>query len=248
MIRIYFPILVVAQVLLAVVLWGFPGVWLLAGVPAAFVCAATVAHWRRPRTSGEPGREVRPGVIVLGALFTILLGVGGMTLMWGATAPETIVIERTETIDTPRERLWNFVGNPTQRTRWSTWISDIEPIGKGGTATVGSEWRATLMLERLAVPATLRVTAVEPFRELSWRVEPTGGSRLEDMHETITMAPMAGTGDTPGDDRHTVVYRLSYRVPTVLGRVGERIALRRPAERMADETLKALKAVSIGVQ
>lgn len=247
MIRYYFPALILFQAVLALVLWGFPGPWVLAGVPAAFVCAATIAHWRRPRLDNQPGHDVRPGVIVLGSLFTVILGFGGMALMWGATAPETIVIERELEIATPRERLWSYVGNPIERTRWSTWMTDIEPIGKGGAPTVGSEWRATLMLERLAVPASVKVTAVEPFSELTWVVLPTGGSQLEDMTETVTMKAIPEADGTTGD-RHQVVYRLTYRVPTVLGRVGERIALRRPAERMADEALKSLRAVSIGVQ
>ncbi len=250
MIRVLFPALLAFQALLAVVLWGFPGPWLLAGIPAAFVCAATIAHWRMPRETdgattpaGGPAPQVRPGVIVLGGLFTIVFGVGGMALMWGATAPEAIAIEREIVIEAPREKLWSWIGDPSQRTRWSPWISDVEPIGRGGAPTVGAEWRATLMLERLAVPATLRLTAVEPEEALAWAIVPTGGAELEDMHEAVTIV-----APDDGSDRHTVRYRLSYRVPSVFGRVSERIVVRRPAERMVEEALNTLRSVSIGVQ
>jgi uncharacterized membrane protein len=243
MIRYLFPALLAFQTLLATVLWGFPGPWLLAGVPAAFICAATIAHWRMPRETGGPAPQVRPGVIVLGGLFTIGFGVGGMALMWGASAPEAIAIEREIAIEAPREKLWSWIGDPSQRTRWSPWISDVEPIGRGGEPGVGAEWRATLLLERLAVPATLRLTVVEPEKALGWAIVPNGGGELEDMEEIVTIVPA-----DDGSDRHTVRYRLSYRVPSVFGRVSERIVVRRPAERMVDEALNTLRSVSIGVQ
>jgi len=248
MIRYLFPALLAFQVLLAVILWAFPGVWALAGIPAAFICAATIAHWKTPRDPNGAGPAMRPGVLVLGGLFTLVFGVAGMSLMWGATAPESISIEREIVIETPREKLWSLIGDPTQRTQWSPWIADVEPIGRGGAPSVGAEWRATLMLERLAVPATLKVTHVERFQRFGWDIVPVGGGQLEDMHEEVTMthAPLKA-GDT-ASDRYVIHYRLSYRVPSVLGRVSERMVIRRPAERMADEALKSLQAVSIGVQ
>lgn len=249
MIRYYFPALLVFQALLATILWGFPGVWVLAGVPAAFILAATISHWRQPRDAEAGSPPLRPGVIVLGSLFTLVFGVGGMSMMWGATAPEVITIEQEIAIVTPRERLWNLIGDPSQRTQWSPWVADVEPIGRGGVPTVGAEWRATLMLERLAVPSTLKVTDIEAFHRLGWDIVPVGGGQLEDMHEEVSMEPApARVGETASDDNFIVRYRLSYRVPGVLGRVSERIVIRRPAERMAEEALKALRAVSIGVQ
>jgi hypothetical protein len=44
------------------------------------------------------------------------------------------------------------------RKNWSPWIADAEPIGRGGELAVGSEYRATLALERYTVPAELVVT------------------------------------------------------------------------------------------
>jgi carbon monoxide dehydrogenase subunit G len=239
MIRKLFPALLAAQTLLATLLWGFPGVWLLAGVPSSFIIAATVAHLRRPRDSGGSG-EVRPTVLILGGLFGLAFGAFGGLLMWASTAPEVVRIVATARVDAPRERVWELVGDPRLRTRWSAWMTDLEAIGRGGDLAVGARWRATLLIEKLAVPARVRVTRHAPGTELAWAVEPDGGARFEDMEESVLLS-------SADEGAVTVDYRLSYRVPGVLGRVAERIVMRRPAERMAEEALKALRAAAVGV-
>ena len=119
-------------------------------------------------------------------------------------------------------------------------MTDLEAIGRGGDLDVGAKWRATLLIEKLAVPATLRVTRHEPGVELAWVVEPVGGARFEDMEESLRLT-------SGGDAAVQVDYSLTYRVPGVLGRVAERIVMRRPAERMAEEALKSLRSAAVGV-
>jgi uncharacterized protein YndB with AHSA1/START domain len=240
MIRKLFPALLAAQTLLATLLWGFPGVWLLAGVPSSFIVAATFAHWRRPRDGAEGPREVRPTVLILGGLFGLAFGAFGGMLMWASTAPEHIRIAASATVDVPRERVWELVGDPRLRTRWSAWMTDLEAIGRGGDLAVGAKWRATLRIEKLAVPATLRVTRHEPGTELAWAVEPVGGARFEAMEEAVRVGSATAGGVT-------IDYSLSYQVPGVLGRVAERIVMRRPAERMAEQALASLRAAAVGV-
>lgn len=247
MIRKLFPALLAVQTLLATLIWGFPGLWLLAGVPSSFIAAATFAHGRRGSEGGDPSRPVRPTVLILGGLFALAFGAFGGALMWASTAPETIRISASLAVDAPRERVWELVGDPRLRTRWSGWMSDVEAIGRGGELAVGARWRATLLIERLAVPATLRVTRHEPGTELAWMVEPVGGARFENMEESVRLSPAAEPGSKP-EGAVTVAYTLSYRVPGVLGRVAERIVMRRPAERMAEEALRALRASAVGVQ
>ncbi len=243
MIRNLFLAFFAGQALLATLIWGFPGAWLLAAAPASFIAAATIAHGRRAASGGEAAGAARPTVLILGGLFAVAFGAFGGALMWASTAPESVRIGASIAVEAPRERLWELVGDPRLRTRWSNWMSDVEAIGRGGDLSVGSRWRATLLIERLAVPATLQVTRHEPGVELAWRVEPVGGARFDDMEESVRLAP---AGDPAG--AVTVEYALSYRVPGVLGRVAERIVMRRPAERMAEEAVRALRAAAVGVQ
>ena len=113
-------------------------------------------------------------------------------------------------------------------------IVDVEPIGRGGPLAVGSRFRATLKFDRYSAPAEMVVTVFEPPLRFSWRVEPTGGSKLDNIVETVTL-------DRVGDVVTRVNYQLNYDVPTVLGRVGERIAVRGAAERTAEMTTGLLR-------
>jgi carbon monoxide dehydrogenase subunit G len=236
------PFLVIlgALVLLPTVLWGFPGPWALAAIVPAFVAAATWRHLKLPRDQravgpeGRPGPALRPGVLVLGGLFTLVTGAAALILMWAAQAPSTVRIATEVVIAAEREAVWAVVVDLPNRKAWSPWIADAEPIGRGGATAVGSEYRATLALERYTVPAELIVTAFEPATRFAWRVKPQGGSQLADIIETVTLV-------REGDVLTRVHYELAYDVPTVLGRVGERIAVRGSVERLAETTADLLR-------
>lgn len=236
------PFLVVlgALVLLPTLLWGFPGPWALTAVVPAFIAAATFRHLRAPREEraaapgGGQGTQLRPGVIVLGGLFALVTGAASLILMWASAAPPMIVIASEVDIEAPAESVWAHVVDLPQRTSWSPWIADTEPIGRGGTPAVGSQYRATLALERYTVPAELVITAFDSGARFAWHVKPQGGSQLSDITETVTL--------TRSSDLSTRVrYELAYEVPTVLGRVGERIAVRGSVERLAETTTALLK-------
>lgn len=236
------PFLAVLAALLLVptLLWGFPGPWALPAVLPAFIAAATFRHLRTPREEraagpgGVQGPAFRPAVIVLGGIFALVTGAAALILMWAAAAPSTIVIASEVKIEAPADQIWAAVVDLPNRSSWSPWIADAEPIGRGGAPAVGSQYRATLALERYSVPAELVITAFDRGARFAWHVEPQGGSQLSDITETVTLV-------SEGPLSTRVRYELAYEVPTVLGRVGERIAVRGSVERLAETTTEMLK-------
>lgn len=236
------PFLIILGVLVLVptLIWGFAGPWALPAILPAFVLAATWRHLKLPREQravgpdGQPGPALRPGVLVLGGLFGLVTGAAALILMWAAEAPSTIRIASEVVIGAEREAVWSAVVDLPNRKAWSPWIADTEPIGRGGALAVGNQYRATLALERYTVPAELVVTAFEPAERFAWRVVPQGGSQLDEIVETVTLT-------REGDVLTRVHYELAYEVPTVLGRVGERIAMRGAVERLAETTTDLLR-------
>jgi len=235
-----FLVVLAALVLVPTLLWGFPGPWALPAVVPAFIAAATFRHLRVSRDDralgpgGVQGPQLRPGVIVLGGVFALATGAASLILMWASASPSTIVITSEVEIEAPADRVWAAVVDIPNRTSWSPWIVDAEPIGRGGLPAVGSQYRATLALERFTVPAELVITAYEGDARFAWHVKPSGGSQLADITETVTLVKA-------GDLSTRVRYELAYEVPTVLGRVGERIAVRGSVERLAESTTSLLK-------
>ncbi len=251
----YLLAVVAFLVLLATVLWGFPGVWALLTIVPGFILGATIAHVRRPREAPpvavappvspvvppalpSPG-GIRPGVVVLGGFFGLVTAGASMVVAWAAAAPPTIVIEAELLVDAAVERVWAEVGDPYRRTAWDLWIADLEPVGKAEPA-VGSEYRSILKLERMEVPAMQTVLALEAGRSVTWSIQPQGGSTLENMRESVSLEPRGA--------QTLVRFRMTYDVPSVLGRVGERIAVRGAVERMSEETLLRLRNVATGVE
>lgn len=227
-------------VLVPTVLWGFPGPWALPAILPAFIAAATFRHLKVPRDQRGVGPDqvlgpaFRPGVIVLGGLFTLVLGAAALLLMWAAAAPSTVVIASEVIIAATPDQVWAQVVDVPHRKTWSPWIADAEPIGRGGPLAVGRQYRATLALERYTVPAELVVLTLDHEAKFAWHVKPGGGSELNEITETVTL--------TKESDVVTKVrYELKYEVPTVLGRVGERIAVRGSVERLAETTTDLLR-------
>jgi len=236
------PFFVVLVLLIAIpsLLWGFPGPWALPAILPAFIAAATFRHLKVPRDqrgvgpNNVPGPVLRPGVIVLGGLFTLVLGSAALLLMWAAAAPSTVVIASEVTIAATPDAVWKLMVDLPRRKTWSPWIADAEPIGRGGPLAVGAQYRATLALERYTVPAELVVLALDHEARFSWHVKPQGGSELNEITETVTLTKQS-------DVVTRVRYELTYEVPTVLGRVGERIAVRGSVERLAETTTDLLR-------
>lgn len=235
-----FSVVLGLLVLIPTLLWGFPGPWALPAILPAFIAAATFRHLKVPRDqrgvgpNNVPGPVFRPGVIVLGGLFTLVTGAAALILMWAAAAPSTVVIASEVTIAAGADKVWAQVTDVQHRKSWSPWIADAEPIGRGGPLAVGAQYRATLALERYTVPAELVVLALDHESRFSWHVKPQGGSELNEITETVTL--------TKESDVVTKVrYELTYEIPTVLGRVGERIAVRGSVERLAESTTDLLR-------
>lgn len=239
----YFLITLALLIIVPSIIWGFPGAWALLAIVPSFIIAATIAHVRRPKdpTPGAPPRIIRPGVLVLGGLFGLASGAGALIVMWAAGQEPRIVVETTLAIQTNPTRVWAQVGDPYRRTAWDLWIADLEPVGKSATPSLGAEYRSVLRLERLEVPALQRIVHWDSGKAVTWSVEPQGGAALENMQETITLEPQ-------GEELTLVRFRLSYEVPSVMGRVAERIAVRGAVERMTEETLKRLRSVSMGLE
>ncbi|MFO0744886.1 MAG: SRPBCC family protein [Myxococcota bacterium] len=239
----YFLITLALLVIVPSILWGFAGPWALLALVPSFIIAATIAHVRRPADPDPkaPPRVIRPGVLVLGGLFGLASAAGALLVMWAAGQSPSIVVESELSIDALPTRVWTEVGDPYRRTAWDLWIADFEPVGKAATPAVGAEYRSVLRLERLEVPAMQTISALDAGKTITWQVQPQGGAALENMQETVTLEPQAN-GQT------LARFRLTYEVPSVIGRVAERIAVRGAVERMAAQTLERLRSVSMGLQ
>ncbi len=226
-----FLIILVTLVAACSVIWGFPGVWSLLAVVPAFILGATLQHLRRPAVGDEPKR-IRPGVLVLGGVFGLGTSMASVLVMWAAVAPEDITITAEIDIAVPPAQIWETLGEPISRPRWHTWMNDVEVTGRGGPPRVGSVYRSMLEVERQPVYASHEITTYEPDRVFAWTLVPKGGSALEEIHETITLSP---------DGDHTRVrYTLGYKVRSVMGRVGERLVIRRSLEKVAERSLELL--------
>jgi len=153
--------------------------------------------------------------------------------MWAAPAPQTIVISADRVIQASADRVWARVADVPDRKSWCPWIADADPIGRGGPPRVGSAYRGTLALERFTVPGDLTITAFDPESRFAWNIVPTGGSALENLRETITLI-------RESDVLTRVRYEIAYEVPSVFGRVSERIAVRGSVTRLAETSLDNL--------
>lgn len=229
--------LAIAATLIGVsaLLWGFPGAWALTAVVPAFILAATLVHFRRPR---DLGGQLRPGVLMLGIVFGLGTGAASVLTMYAASAPEDVVIVEAAVFPTTRAAVWRQLGDPKKRPQWNTWIQEVEDVGRGGEPQVGSTYRADLFLERSHVPHDLVVTELVPEVRFGWSLAPMGGlARLEDMRETIALE------DAPGG--HTrVTYTLTYAVRSVIARVFERVVIRQSLRKVLEASLLQLEQLA----
>jgi carbon monoxide dehydrogenase subunit G len=238
----YFAIALALLVLVPSLLWGFPGLWALPALLPAFIIAATLRHARMPRAYEAPRPPapapatppIRPAVVVLGGLFALVTGAVALVFMWAAAAPSTVVIGASTRIEAPRAEVWERVVDVRNRRAWSPWMADAEPIGRGGEIAIGSRFRAMLALDRHQVPAELEVVGLEPQVRFAWKVVPQGDAKLSHILENVTLT-------AEGERATRVSYELRYEVPTVLARVGERLAVRGSVERLAEATVEMLR-------
>ena len=236
----YFLIALVVLILVPTLIWGFPGLWALTAIPASFIVAATLRHARMPRAWDEANPAasstppLRPGVVVLGGLFTLVTGAAALVFMWASVAPSTVVITATALIEAPATEVWDKVIDIRNRRTWSSWMADAEPIGRSADAALGTKYRATLALDRHQVPAELEIVGLDDKARFAWNIVPTGESQLASILETVTLSP-------DGERATKVSYELRYEVPTVFSRIGERIAVRGSAERLAESTVSLLR-------
>lgn len=234
----YFAIALAVLVLVPTLIWGFPGLWALTALLPAFIIAATWRHARMPRHFDDDPKpatpQVRPGVVVLGGLFALVTGTIAVTFMWASAAPSTIIIPQSGRIEAPIAEVWQRVIDIPNRRSWSPWMASADPIGRSAELTLGMKYRATLALDRHQVPAELEVTALDDKARFAWNIVPTGDSQLSSILETVTLTP-------DGERATKVTYELRYEVPTVLARVGERIAVRGSVERLAEATVNLLR-------
>lgn len=233
----YFLIALGVLVLVPTILWGFPGPWALPALVPAFIIAASIRHARMPRAYDDPNNTtppMRPAVIVLGGLFSLVTGAVALILMWAAAAPSTVVILAEGRIDAPAAEVWEKVLDIRNRRAWSPWMADAEPIGRSAEAALGTKYRASLALDRHQVPAELEIVSFEVDKRFAWNVTPVGDAKLSQILETVTLTP-------DGERATRVTYELRYEVPDVLARVGERIAVRGSVERLAETTVSLLR-------
>ncbi|MFT7579785.1 MAG: hypothetical protein ACI9MR_001451 [Myxococcota bacterium] len=237
-----FLIVLVTLIVVPTIIWGFPGAWVFLALIPAFILGNTIAHFQRPR--GEEGPRLRPGVLLLGSLFGLVSGMVAVSFMWASTAPEEVVIERVAIVSAVKADVWKIIGDPMERPRWNTWVADIDPKGKGGPPAVGAEYRSTMRLERHDVPGGHRIVIFDPPTTFAWTLEPTAGSSLENMVETLILEEPATGPESAAGGKLTIRYRLTYAVRSVFGRVLERTIVRQQLDKIAEESVRRLVALS----
>ncbi len=180
---------------------------------------------------------MRVGVIGIGLGLTLVALPGSLLVMSAVNDPSEVVVEETLTISGSPERVWSVVGDPAQRARWNTWVKEIEPIGDLSAPGLGQRYRSTLELGgRGRLPVEHHVTEVTAGRALVWQVQFTTGAAVEDLLEGVHVAEVDAAASR-------VTYRLTYRAPTVLSRVANRVMLEPALRDLAQQSLSQLARV-----
>ncbi len=230
------PIAAVAALVLlgATVAWGWPGVYALAALLPGLLIGATYGHVRRARQGAHP---IRPGVIALGIVLGGVTLVASLAVFRAVNEPAAQELTAERVIAVPREELWGVVADLETRPRWSPLVADIEPIGEPGPPAVGQRFRVSMRFEGQPLAAENTLTLVDAPRALAWHIELVGGARLEDLTEAITLQAQGL--------QTRVRVAIRYRVPTVLGRVVNRLGVR---QHFADAVQRAADGLAAYAQ
>ena len=213
----------------ATILWGFAGTWALTSLIPGFIVGSTLAHLVRALRKVH---DLRPGVLALGVFLGGTAAALSLAVQAAATSPVEQIIERRVFISAPKEIVWDWIERAEQRVAWSVLVSDVEPIGRGERETRGSRFRATLNLDGATMTGEHEVLEHETGEKVAWRVHFPTGVRIEQFVQRLTLAE---TGE-----QTAVTYTISYRVPSVLGRLFNNIRVRDMFDEAAQLSLAAL--------
>lgn len=230
------PIATIAALLLAgaTAAWGWPGSYALVALVPGVLLGGTYGHVRRARQGAHP---IRPGVIALGLVLGGVTLVASLAVFRAVNEPAAQELAAERVIEVPREDLWRVVADLETRPRWSPLVADIEAIGEPGPVAVGQRFRVSMRFEGQPLAAENTLTVVEAPRHLAWAITLVGGARLEDLTESITLEPQGL------NTRATVVVR--YRVPSVLGRVVNRLGVRQHFDDAVQRAVNGLAAYAL---
>lgn len=211
--------------------WGWPGVYTLVALAPGILLGGTYGHIRRAR---QGAHAYRPGVIALGIVLGGVSLVASLAVFRAVNEPPTQELAAERVITAPIDELWQVVADLETRPRWSPLVADIEAIGEPGPPTVGQRFRVSMRFEGQPLAAENTLTRVDAPRAIAWGISLVGGARLEDLTEEITLEPEAL------DTRVRVAIR--YRVPTVMGRVVNRLGVRQHFEDAVHRAVDGLAA------
>lgn len=227
------PSLALTLVFVAVgtIIWGFPGTWGLTALIPGFILGTTGAHLFRAVRKVHP---LRPGVLALGLFLGGVAAFVSLALIASVSAPVERVIERTATIPVPKEIVWDYVGHADKRVAWALLVNDAELIGRGEQEAVGTAYRVQLNIDGAAADGEHTISAYELGTRVAWRVKFPAGVQVEDFEESIDLKESGGNT--------TITYKISYRVPSVLGRLFDRMRVRGMFDEAARMSVQALAA------
>lgn|GEM_PF-1268950 len=212
-----------------IVAWGFPGLWVLTALIPGFILGSTGAHIFR---ATRKIHAIRPGVVALGIF---LGGVGAfvsLAINAAATAPVEQRIEQRVTIEAPLELVWDRVKRADQRVAWSILVNEAEPIGRGGSEDVGSRYRVTLNIDGAPMSGEHEIVSHEELKQVGWKVKFPQGVRIENFGEQVALSERGGNT--------LVTYAITYRVPSVMGRLFNNFRVRSMFEEAAKLSMSAL--------
>ena len=119
-----------------------------------------------------------------------------------------------------------------QRVAWSVLMNEVEAIGDARAERVGTRYRVVLNIDGAAMPGEHEIVTYEPARSVGWKVLFPGGVRVEDFTEHISVSEHAGNT--------MATYVITYRVPSVLGRLFNRLRVRSMFREATKMSLAAL--------
>ncbi len=204
-------------VVAATIGFGWPGWFALTAAAPGLLLGSSIAH----AIDALVGiAYLKPMRIVFGITFGSFAAITSLVLMWAATAPPEITIERSASVASTPDLIWPSVSDTTSWTRWDLLVTDLEPLDDGlaiGPPKPGDRFRSSLHIAEGDLPAEHVLVAWEPERRITWRIELSGGAALTELTHELQV--------TPTDAGSQLTGRLMYRLDSVTARAIHRMTL-----------------------
>ena len=208
--------------------WGFPGVYSLAGLMPAIIIGGTYTHISNAR---QKLVEMRPGVIAI----AVILGGLGLVITGGfykaASTPAEKTIEAAIETEVSDREVLAFVKNPVNLSRWNGFYQDIEGVGQA-SGDPGSEYDVSLKFENQRVAAKMTVLKTDSPDAYSWSLDFGPQANLQDFIEIVEVSRTK--------EKTVIRHTTRYRVDSIVSRMLNNFVIGDMFEGLSRESLTHL--------